>query len=753
MQAVGFSLALLHRLHGAASISPKAKQTARQSLPPSLHTARDWVSIDALAADDAQDLRRDLKALGLENAAVAGRVVSGRLPIDALRKVAKLASLHSAWPVLAVAQAGATTTQGVQAMHTDAFRTEHEVDGSGVRVGVLSDSYDNFDGEPLTTAQGDVESGDLPEGVEVLDEADDPQTDEGRALLQIIHDIAPGADLAFHTAFDGLANFVQGIQELASTGADVIIDDIIFLSEPMFQDGLLAQAVDEAVFGSNAVYISSAGNAGRKAYAQAFRGSQTTGPLGGELHDYDPGPRVDPTQEIIVENGATVQIAFHWDQPSATAGGPGARTDMEVAIRDKRGNVLSAERRDNIGGNPFDFAALTNSGQVDADGDGTPDSTFQVSVERVEGPAPNRIHYVLFTRNGSVEIAEHDTRSPTLYGHSNGRGALSTAAAAFFNTPAFGVSPPRVNDFSSYGGIEVRFDHLGNRLAVPEARPNPDVTAPDGGNTTFFGQRIGDGDTFPNFFGTSAAAGHAAGVAALVREAVPEATANEIADRLRGSTVDVERTADGVLAGSGRDAWSGTGLIDARQIAVRPPTVASFSAQVGGNRSVLVTWAEANEGSAAASYTLEQSFLGGPFRPVETVAGGQGQYRLTVSDLRVGAHDFRLQITGAEGTTEPGPKARATIPASSTVSVRGPFPNPTQDEFTLEVTLDEEQGVLMFLYDMLGRQVNLAFRDVIRPDRPRRVRIDVPSRYGSGLYFVRIVGERFDTAVPVRVVR
>ena len=752
LAAVGHSLALVHRLHAAGPLTPKGAASVRATLPPSLRTAGGRVPIDALAANDATALRRDLEALGLTRAAVAGRIVSGRLPVAAIDAAAALPTLHSAWPVLAVTHRGNTTTQGVQAMGTDAFREQHDVDGSGVRVGVLSDSYDNAAEVPLTTAAADVNSGDLPADVGVLDEADDPQSDEGRALMQIIHDIAPGAELAFHTAFDGLANFVQGIRDLANTGASVIVDDIIFLSEPLFQDGRIAQAVDDVAFGDDVVYVSSAGNAGQDAYAQPYRDAGQTGPLGGALHDYDPGPETDTAQEITVENGATVQIALHWDQPSASAGGPGARTDMEIAIRDKQGTVLSAERRDNVGGNPFDFATLTNNGSVDADSDGAPDSTFQVSVERVDGPAPRRIHYVLFTQNGDVTVREFDTNSPTLYGHSNARGTLSTAAAVFFNTPTFGVAPPRVNDFSSVGGIPIRFDALGRRLATPEQRDNPDLAAPDGGNTTFFGQRIGDGDTFPNFFGTSASAAHAAGAAALVREAVPSATADVVLDRLRRSAIDVTQTASGVPTGAGRDAWSGAGLLDARTLSVGTPAVASFTASAGDGGAIVVQWSETTA-SDVASYTLERSFFGGPFRAVETVPGGKGSYRRTVSGLDVGTHDVRLQITRPDGASETGPQARATVPATAGISVDGPFPNPTANQFSLRVTVEEEQGVLMFLYDVLGRQLSLEFRNIIRPDRPRRVRLRVPASYGSGLYFVRIVGEQFDTAVPVRVVR
>jgi hypothetical protein len=50
-----------------------------------------------------------------------------------------------------------------------------------------------------------------------------------------------------------------------------------------------------------------------------------------------------------------------------------------------------------------------------------------------------------------------------------------------------------------------------------EYREKPDLAAMDGANTTFFtSDTANDDDTFPNFFGTSAAAPHAAAIAALV---------------------------------------------------------------------------------------------------------------------------------------------------------------------------------------------------------------------------------------------
>jgi hypothetical protein len=136
-------------------------------------------------------------------------------------------------------------------------------------------------------------------------------------------------------------------------------------------------------------------------------------------------------------------------------------------------------------------------------------------------------------------------------------------AAAYFNTPAFGVSPPVLDSFSSAGGTPILFDSAGNRLASAEIGSKPEIVAPDGGDTTFFGTDT-DGNGFPNFFGTSAAAPHAAGVAALLLQAKPDSTPIQIYAALENTAID--------MGASGFDFDSGSGLIQTDSAAAVAPS-------------------------------------------------------------------------------------------------------------------------------------------------------------------------------------
>ncbi len=492
------------------------------------------VVIDAVAVEDVETLLADLQKLGMQNASSFGSIVSGLFPIESIDELANLGSLKFAKPAISITNVGSTTSQADAAMNADIARSSFGVDGTGVTVGVLSDSYDDLGGASADVASGDLPGAGNPLGntipVNVLaDSSASGNIDEGRAMLQLVHDVAPGAKLAFHTANGGQANFANGIINLANeAGSDVIVDDIIYFDEPMFQDGIIAQAVDTVV-GNGVSYFSSAGNNGRDAYESAFNPSGEVSSLG-EFHDFDPGAGVDVLQSITIPVDSGFSMSFQWDSPFfSVSGGAGSPNDLDIFVFDSTGNSVLAGSRDfNIGADPVESLSFFNDGSFGTD-------QFNIAISNFDGPNPDLMKYVIFDRN--ITINEFDTASGTLYGHANANGAQAVGAAFYQDTPRFGTDPAVLEDFSSPGPTPILFETDGTPTL--ELRQKPEIVAPDGTNTTFFGEDT-DGDGFPNFFGTSAAAPHAAAVAALMLEAAPGKNPADIYTALENTALDMD---------------------------------------------------------------------------------------------------------------------------------------------------------------------------------------------------------------------
>ena len=201
-----------------------------------------YVVIDATAKDgDGAALLTALTAIGLQQGGSFGSMASGVLPVASIASLLTLSDLSFARESGAISSGGSVTNQADVSVHADTARSTYGVDGSGLKVGVLSDSFNNKGG-----MAADIASGDLPANTTVLADMSSGGTDEGRGMAQIVHDIAPGAAIEFATAFNGMANFANNILALAAAGAKVIVDDVIYFAETAFQDGPVAQADLEA---------------------------------------------------------------------------------------------------------------------------------------------------------------------------------------------------------------------------------------------------------------------------------------------------------------------------------------------------------------------------------------------------------------------------------------------------------------------------------------------------------------------------
>lgn len=448
---------------------------------------------------------------------------TGWVEIGVLLQLNDMNPLYYARPVYPgvgnyiVPATGLTKSQGDFAIHSDFVRLGYDIDGSGVKVGVLSNSY-NTKG----TADNDVKNGDLPgadnpngyiQEVNVLKDiitTGGSLSDEGRAMLQIVHDIAPGAELAFRTGYLGEQDMADGIRELATAGCDIIVDDLSYITEPFFRDGLVSNAIDEVV-GNGVSFFSSAGNFGNASYTGTFNAFTAPPSINGEAHNFGGG---DIFQDVRLEEG-NYTLVMQWDDGSDPTMNT-TTTDLDIFLSDDVGFSLLGFNRENVGGFPIEVVPFSVQGG---------DVYANIVVARASGNVPVTFKYILFRGGTLFHMLEYGDGSSTIVGHPNAAGAISVGAVRFDKNQVYSpgiYDMPVIMSFSSTGGTPVN--------GIP--RNKPDITAPNGVNTTI---NLGNGDwdtnnpeypydidpdiEFPNFFGTSAASPHAAGMAALILEA------------------------------------------------------------------------------------------------------------------------------------------------------------------------------------------------------------------------------------------
>jgi hypothetical protein len=656
------------------------------------------VLVDAVTRGDPQQLQAALVALGLQHPSVYSNDVSGWLPVTQLDAATARAEVHAIRAAMPRTRSGATTSQGDFVQHSDVTRSANSLTGAGVTVGVLSDSYDCYavyaqNNVPAAGAAGyanngfsaaaatDISTGDLPSTVNVVEEADCmnygaplqlPFGDEGRAMLQIVHDVAPGASLAFHTAENGEADFASGIGELAAAmsaggaGAKVIADDVGYFDEPFFQDGIVAQAIDAAE-ARGVAYFSAAGNDGTLAYdntAPSFSTVSTTAPNAGEhLLNFDAsGATTTTSLPVTIASlipGEYVAIVVEWDQPYVTgaANSGGATSHIDVCITgasgtdeitDYAGNAATCSGANATGVDSYQVMIVGNPANAAGN---TAAETLNIVVGLADGTAPpGRIKVAVEDDGAGSSINAFQTNSATLQGHPGAAGAAAVGAAFYFTTPACGTTPATLEYFSSAGGAPILFDASGTRLATAELRQKPDFVGPDGGNDTFLGYTLAnDGITgsngllntpttacqnipaYPNFLGTSAATPHVASIAALMLQANPAATPTEIYQALRTSALPMSSPSPNVDSGYGFvQADAAFALMPQVAPAVPKLTLAASSVTVGS--STTITWSSINATGCTASGSWSGTLAAGGNKTVTPTTAGTDTYTLTCAN-------------------------------------------------------------------------------------------------------------------------
>jgi hypothetical protein len=479
-----------------------------------------------------QALQVAVEAVGaVVNAHPERSTLRARVPLGRLMALAERSDVRRIRRALGFELRKDDTSEGDVAHRADLARAMLGVDGSGVAVGVLSDGVDTLAARQAT--------GDLPATVNVVS-GQAGAGDEGTAMLEIVHDLAPGATLWFATAIGGEAQFAANIAALAAAGCEVIVDDVFYFAEATFQDDVVAQAVADFT-AAGGLYFSSAGNSGNldDGTSGVWEGDfslATTVPAalsGEQAHDFGAG-----AANVISADSPSLFI-LQWSDP---LGGSG--NDYDLYLLNGPGTMVFATSIDSQDGDDDAFEAISSVGFNDL-------GSLLVIV-RFSGSS--RFLWLNANRGRLAQATDGQTS-----GHAAAPDAFGVAAVDWFfaaGTSGSGVpfdGTEAVETFSSDGPRRVFFAADGTPYTPGDlsssggvVRSQPKLAAADGVSTATPG--------FSPFFGTSAAAPHAAAIAALILES-SELTPSGLDQVLAATALDIEAP--------GFDRDSGHGIVDA----------------------------------------------------------------------------------------------------------------------------------------------------------------------------------------------
>ena len=581
---------------------------------------------DAVARVEIED-----KKSGIVQAWVAPEDLETLAALDVVQRITP--------PDYAFTKIGSTLTEGDAVHRADLVRAFSGLTGRGVKVGVISDGVDAW--------RSARSSGDLPSNIEINPHIDG-EGHEGTALLEIVHDLAPEAELAFSPA-DSSLEMVKAILWLANDafegeGADVIVDDLGYFREPFFEDGIVAQAAADAVAGG-AVFASAAGNFALEHYEGDFVND------GNGFHAFDGDS--DTSMRVRTPFGG-VLVVLQWnDKYGASANDydlyicpAGLRPTVFNLLNDICDRSNNPQNGDDL---PLEIAALFGEGEVD------------VYIEKYDDTAADK-RLEMFTFGGY----------PREYGVREGGIVHHVAVPGVLAVGAFDEDDPGQDDLESGSDLGP------SRIYFPsfEARLKPDVVAADGVSVT------GSGGFPSHFFGTSAAAPHVAGIAALLieaqRRADPSMTKKQVADAvtqtIRDSAIDLGPAGHDVEFGYGRaDALAAVEMIgtltatmftvDSTGDGADSDTTDGVCDDGSGNCTLRAAIQEANEADGSI---IKFNISGGGTQTIQPASAlptitkkvsidgfsqpgaGSGTFRIQLDGTNAGANADGLTISGEE---------------------------------------------------------------------------------------------------------
>jgi hypothetical protein len=467
---------------------------------------------------------------------------------------------------------GIAYTIGDILQRTDLLRGESLAAGAGVKIGVISDGYDG-----LIDAQ---DNGELPLDVVVNPNLASAGA-EGTAMLEIIHDIAPGAELLLSgtgatadSSRSAPGRFIEAVDWLVSQGATVIVDDKFFGTEPFYSDGIVARHIQNLIDNPpdhdndpltpplEILFVTAAGNHAERHMGGVFDIAEHTFADGTtrQLHFFD---GIDPFLTFASNPSPAAAphwLALNWNEPYDETVFPWFRLMLVDPVNNLPVARVAADE-------------ISSSQSILRFTQSKP-SPATLAIEYLgPDPAPTGLAFSLVA---SESIPPEGTRvfgapsdsTDSIWGHAALADVLTVGAVNVDN-------PSQVAPYSARGPATI---HGGGT-----PRNVLDVVAGD------LVQVSGAGGFPVPFRGTSAAAPHVAAMAALLMQLYPDANRDAIRDAIARSAADIGSPGYDQVSGYGvADAVAADVLMDAvfdRAVLAPPPAAPAASpiALSGGN--------------------------------------------------------------------------------------------------------------------------------------------------------------------------
>lgn len=473
-----------------------AYETGGESAALELAVSRDLLTPDALSlrvtlvldTEDYGILLEELDAVGVTVVSSYRDRVNIAVPISLIKTQLQSADPQAIFSrltqldhVIAVRlpestspQSGGIDGEGVAYINAAAWHAAGWT-GEGVRVGVLDLGFAGYEA---------LLGSDLPSDItmETFGWYDEDEM-HGSACAEIIHEVAPDADLVFAWYDGSEAAMGEAVDWLLAQGVDIISHSAGALVGPRDGSGWKAQLVDY-VSAQEVCWVNASGNEAQKHYRGVFTDADGDG-----IHEFAPGEELlalDPQDEVLI----FLQWADDWGRP---------QRNYEFYLVDENAEVLA-------------FSEDLQSGELG-----------QLPVEGISYAAGGQVVYVMISRNGDSDdgvILDIYAGAGVEMGHLTAGYSLSTPADAIG-----ALTVGAVNWWDDFLSV------YSSQGPSADGRLKPEISAPAGVTSHAYNGHL--------FEGTSAAAPHVSGAAALVWQVYPDFSRRQVVDYLLAQTVDL----------------------------------------------------------------------------------------------------------------------------------------------------------------------------------------------------------------------